>query len=287
MREALILISVILFSESLTAFAQTNSWNGLTPLKSTRSDVEKLLGPSIKREYEGAYVYKTQDGSIDVYYSTKDCDDGWKVSKDAVLSIRVYPKTNIDQSAGELGLDRHQFLVTVDDALFATWTDPIAGRSYYFGGVDRQFIHMDFIPKREQNNIRCNGWPPFQPEGVHYPFDRGSLSVPKGKTFDLNRAASLISNFVVQISRNGEKYQGYVLVYFDRTLPLKEYRRRVTLMRKIAFTYFKVPNNKLTFLEGGLRSQPDVELYLLPRDVPPPAPAPTLPSPQFMRRTPN
>lgn len=76
-----------------------NCWHGLTPLKSTRTDVEKLLGPSKKN----IDLYETEKEKVTILYSDGFCKENkrniWNVSKDTVLAITVIPKENIPVSS--------------------------------------------------------------------------------------------------------------------------------------------------------------------------------------------
>src|SRR5206468_221996 len=78
--------------------ALTNSWRGLTPLRSTRKDVEKLLGLP-RDSVDQTYIYDATIEIAHVTYSTGACKDSlrgrWNVPTETVLEIRVYPRTDI------------------------------------------------------------------------------------------------------------------------------------------------------------------------------------------------
>jgi len=70
--------------------SQAKEWRGIVPLKSTRTDVERLLGPStglLSRYY-------LSDVTVDFQYSSCRCgdkckDDDWNVPPGTVIVIRV------------------------------------------------------------------------------------------------------------------------------------------------------------------------------------------------------
>jgi hypothetical protein len=83
------------------------NWHGLTPLHSTRTEVEKLLGSPIDSD-KTLFIYKLQQDQIHVWYSSGPCDVGsgnWKVDKDVVILLRIFPRNleladiKFDQSA--------------------------------------------------------------------------------------------------------------------------------------------------------------------------------------------
>ncbi len=87
MGKALSLIFIILFLPQISA---AGDWRGIVPLRSTRADVERLLGQA---EQGSRNVYRTSDEKVVVTYSQIPCDYGWQVRLDTVISVSVYPKT--------------------------------------------------------------------------------------------------------------------------------------------------------------------------------------------------
>ena len=86
------LLSIVVFS--LLALAPpppAKGWRGLAPLRSTRADVERLLGRP-ESEPESGSVYVTAGERVSVSYSRRPCDYGWQVPPDTVISFFVYPK---------------------------------------------------------------------------------------------------------------------------------------------------------------------------------------------------
>ena len=66
------------------------SWRGITPLRSTRADVERLLGAP---EPGSQGVFKTPNEVVRVTYANIECDFGWKVKPNTVVSLLVQPLT--------------------------------------------------------------------------------------------------------------------------------------------------------------------------------------------------
>jgi len=91
---------MIVFYLALALFTFTsppqNSWNGIVPLKSTRTDVEKILGkPMPDSKVEHIASYKTKNEMVTVLYSTGDCkiqaNNGWNIPKGKVIRFSVTP----------------------------------------------------------------------------------------------------------------------------------------------------------------------------------------------------
>ena len=88
----LVYCSVIWISVIFPAISQTQevAWARIRPLRSTRVDVEKLLGKPTKPEIN---LYETDGEKIVVWYSEGTCKQGnanlWNVPRDTVLAILV------------------------------------------------------------------------------------------------------------------------------------------------------------------------------------------------------
>ena len=98
----LLLAALITLSSGV---ALGKGWRGIEPLHSTRSDVEKLLGPS----HVGGYSYELENEKVYISYQNPDSECGKKwglfnVPLNTVLGIIVVP--NEKKPLAEFGLDR-------------------------------------------------------------------------------------------------------------------------------------------------------------------------------------
>ena len=90
--------------------AQAKAWRGITPLKSTRADVERLLG---KPGVHGRYQFKNERAYI--YYAEGSCDKKDQrceclISEDTVLNISVELETEMRFS--KLRIDKSKYKKT-------------------------------------------------------------------------------------------------------------------------------------------------------------------------------
>lgn len=107
MKAALTIILLISSMFSVPDSSNVEGWRGIVPLHSTRSDVERLLGPMTHPCECGYYL---DDVNVFFKYSPGDCKSGrgkWNVPRDTVLGIIVYPKTQPQLS--DLKLDMSKF----------------------------------------------------------------------------------------------------------------------------------------------------------------------------------
>ena len=89
-------------------------WHQIQPLRSTRVDVERLLGKSS----EGYSAnYELEEGHLFIEYSSGPCTPerkgGWNVRKDVVVQMSFSPRLKKRVSA--LKLDRKRFRKVIDE----------------------------------------------------------------------------------------------------------------------------------------------------------------------------
>jgi hypothetical protein len=283
-KERILSILIVIFAAQCLTFAQSNSWNGLTPLRSTRADVEKLFGAP-KRCLSGC-EYQTGKETIYVIYARHHCDGGWNVRKDTVIEL-VLRSSEEGKSFGDLKLDENKFSSTTDDAIFGTWTNPEDGLRYYFRNFREQLLSVNYIPKKSDNqNLRCDGFPPYAPEGRHYTSRVSEFYNQKlSKAGNFNEIVGrFLETFIELGNLEKDRFKGYAVIYFDNKLSYREYQIYLRRIKEYISKNWKEPYEKFTVIEAGLREESRIEFYILPNEWKPPAPEPTLTSPQFMRK---
>lgn len=88
----------------------SNSWCGLLPLKSTRTDVEALVGkPSWS--YGSTLVYDRPYGRLNAVYSKGNCEltdvQRWNVPQDVLIRMEFAPRTIVRVRSLKLPLNRY------------------------------------------------------------------------------------------------------------------------------------------------------------------------------------
>ena len=89
-------------------------WRQIVPLKSTRAEVERLLGAMVTAYFA---EYELKQGSLFIEYSSGPCrperKGGWNVPKDVVTMVHFTPKHK--RRIGDLKLDPRKFRRVVDE----------------------------------------------------------------------------------------------------------------------------------------------------------------------------
>jgi hypothetical protein len=144
-----------------TAKASPNEWKGLVPLRSTRADVERLLGkPAMS---PGSFnIYKTEGERVDVRYSVGPCEaspvERWNVAKDIVISMEVIPQKTI--SIESLHLDTKRYL-RIQESHPENWVqywnrdDGVILHSILQGKRESLYF-IEYRPSSKDKSLRCS-----------------------------------------------------------------------------------------------------------------------------------
>ena len=140
---------------ALLALAQqppAGEWRGLVPLRSTRADVERLLG---RPESESGGVYVTAGERVSVTYSRRPCDYGWQVPPDTVISFFVHPKQpptlaglKLDEKKYERRRDYH-----VENVYY--YVDREGGINYTVDSSSGLVTGVEYYPPLKSKAPRC------------------------------------------------------------------------------------------------------------------------------------
>jgi hypothetical protein len=137
-----------LFSGGVVA----KEWRGIVPLKSTREDVLRLLGPP-KQQTEAAYYYALADELVLIWVQHQACDQcglGWKVPVGTVTSIGVIPRSVKGKSKPA---DLDGFTVRVEHAGFVYYFNESKGLTVET--LNGQVTSLQYRPEGEQANLEC------------------------------------------------------------------------------------------------------------------------------------
>lgn len=126
-------------------------WRGIVPLKSTRADVEKLLGPPHDKYI---FAYFLPEENIYFQYSQGTCKEGWNIPSDTVIHIVIAP--NLKKPLADLNLDLTKYKKEPGDY-------DVADHFYYIDEEEglaisvRNGIVQKYIlgPTAKDNSLRC------------------------------------------------------------------------------------------------------------------------------------
>jgi hypothetical protein len=259
----LIIVLASLLTIMCLAFTQdAPGWRGIVPLHSTRAQLEQLVGVLDMR----CQCYTTETESIRVEYASGPCTGalaGWNVPADTVLSLQVYPKKPLLFS--ELKIHKEDFITTVDDTVTTYYGNGEKGLRYSVTS-SRTVASVWYGPSIKQNKLRCAGFPPTDGGITAY---RPYYEFPFETVEDVNRLAE----FGVRLLKEPQ-LKGYIIVYQQRNKG-DAVERFVKSAKAYLVEDLNINPNSVEVSNGGYREYATVELFLIPREWPPPIATPT------------
>lgn len=156
------LTTVLLLFSLFAQMPSAKEWRGVFPLKSTRGDVERLMGPPDGNIENKLLTYYLPDNVVTFQFSgNPKCSqklsyNTWDVSVETVTTIRVSLKqqmlltdagidlTKFQKVKGNFDLPEHFYYSNADDGFSIE-----VGRGYVMGYI--------YEPEGKSKNLRCRG----------------------------------------------------------------------------------------------------------------------------------
>lgn len=149
MRCPAIRVALLALPLIISATANAEPWKGIVPLKSTRSDVERLLGQPQPGPIKSYVTYQLESEEVRVRYADKslctrttDCE--CQVPDDTVLNVVVRLKTKPGFSS--LGLDLSKFhpIVNPENSNNVAYSNSDAGIMYVISKREDLLLYVQY-----------------------------------------------------------------------------------------------------------------------------------------------
>lgn len=253
---------VLVLSLITPAFLQERGWRGITPLHSTREEVERLIGQPMM---PGGITYDLKTERVNVVYSAGGCGKGhpseWNVPVGTVIGVTLYPQTRLMLSDLRVDLSRFEKSVNPLSSDSVFYKDDEDGISIGTGSTGEVFV-VQYLPSRKDSNLRC-------------PTTRQS-SEP-ARSFDeysnlkLSDEKARLNNFALRL-QSDPQLNGYIVVYGrpgDHSDKAKAHAKRA---KAYLVNARRIREARIITIDGGCSENIEVELYTLPSSAPPPTP---------------
>ena len=139
-----LLLSIIVLACCLPIVAHGKTWRGIVPLRSTRADVERLLGPGNRGHYQ------FDEERAHVNYAEGECNpvNGCLcfVPKDTVISIHV--QLEVEMSFSKLNIDKKNYekFVSRKDPNLVTYSNDKEGIIYTVNEENDDVKAINYLP---------------------------------------------------------------------------------------------------------------------------------------------
>jgi hypothetical protein len=145
--------NLIFITLILTQISEARDWRGLVPLRSTRAEVERLLGPPGQ---SSSNVYLTESERISITYAERPCDFGWQVPLGTVISFSVYPKNPSALAALKLDERKYEKRRDIHIETLYYYINQEEGINYTVDSGKGMVTGVEYYPSAKDNNRRCS-----------------------------------------------------------------------------------------------------------------------------------
>lgn len=150
MNVTLLCILYIILPICSYAAIQSKGWQFLTPLHSTRTDIEKISG--IKSDgFIG--VYDFPDATVTCVYSVGSCREGWKTAKDTILNFTVSFKNTPKLS--DFALDLNQYTKIRDLHLADVVYYENKQKGIIYEVLENEVRKIIYTPTESDERLKC------------------------------------------------------------------------------------------------------------------------------------
>jgi hypothetical protein len=144
---ALLVFSLALFTASVNA----EPWRGIVPLKSTRTDVERLLGKPLPGDISSYVTYQLETEEVRVVYADKKlctrpdkCD--CRVPNDTVLHVVIRLKRTLSFSSLKLDLAKFHPIVNPENPNNVAYSNSDTGLMYVISKSADLVLYVQYGP---------------------------------------------------------------------------------------------------------------------------------------------
>jgi hypothetical protein len=254
-------------------------WRGIVPLKSTRADVERLLGAP---DEPGGTLYILENENVLVWYSNGSCErnpKGWNVPRGVVTEFTVYYATKLPASTLKL-----------DESKYEKFNDPEVKRFVYYKNEDEGILiqvdtnlgvvnNITFFPEAKDNYLRCPGSTIKNSSGE---VDDGIIDSQKfDEYFDIpfseeKGRLDYFATGLLERQRNESEAKGYIIAYAGRGAHIGEARIRAERAKSYLVNERGMKAKDIEAIDGGYRETATVELWIRPNGGSTPKASPTV-----------
>lgn len=255
-------------------------WRGIVPLRSTRKDVEALLGPPLNNRFYSPNSirsnYSLDEGQVYIAFADEEllrrhyCPT---VSIGTVLFIQVMPNNRMLVS--NLNLDEKIFSkfdpADPPNSGYEEFIDKKDGLSILaFNGEVKELNYFASASEQPRCSILFENL-----ERVRIIIDSFPRKFDEYGDLSFSDEKKRLDSFAMQL-QNEVTSEGYIIVYAGRKAKIAEAQTRVHRIRNYLIRVRKIKTEKVKAVDGGYREEVTIELYIVGAGAKPPSPTLTI-----------
>jgi len=274
MRVTATVLTFFLGMVSFVTSPNETGWRGIRPLHATRAEVEKLIGPPME---PNGITYDLKDERVNITYSKLPCAKGWpfgyNVPPNTVISILTYPKTKVTLSDLHLDLKKYKRTDRPENQRAVYYNDE-EGITFQTES-DQRILSIQYLPVSGDNYLLC-------PEAA-----AREASIQKGETASLtpvlyyndvpqHEQRVRLDFFTDKLKKYPLQSLIYIIGYADAGECAGEAGKRADWAKHYLVDKHGIADNRIKTINGGLRDDVWVELFIVEPGGPIPLPSPNI-----------
>lgn len=261
---------LLLIAFGLADVSSAKTWRGLTPLHSTKPDVERILGkPSAERNNWS--IYHGEDETISLQFSNGlPCGSGganseWKVPKGTVISITVAPKKIIPAAALRIPENKYKKRGDPHKLNHVEYLSEEEGESISI--VNGEVSSFTYFPAAADSYRRC----PEELRTVKLIENQSAARFDNYGDLRFADEKARLDNFAIELWQK-RLAKGYIIVYRRTGQSARIAAVRALQAKKYLISARRIKASRLVILIGQPIGEFTVELYIVPEGAEPPTP---------------
>ncbi|MFN0111221.1 MAG: hypothetical protein ACKVZH_20350 [Blastocatellia bacterium] len=155
--ENLCFIVLLVFLQASSQFADS-TWSKVVPLRSTRLDVERILGKNTASPgHPFVSEHETSDGRISVLYNCCPChskgEGEWNVTQETVVAVIVTPKLKL--KIDNLSIKKDDYIIE-SSHVSGVYTYTNKNEGITIETNNGNVISLTYAPKAKEHSLRCS-----------------------------------------------------------------------------------------------------------------------------------
>jgi hypothetical protein len=246
---------------------EAKDWRGITPLRSTKTDVVRLLGTAVISN-EVRSIYQLDDEEVYIVFSGNQFCNSPTIPRGTVLLVQITPRRNL--SLLDLKVDRNklrEFSPSSQDPNWKGLIDEEAGliiRSY------KDKVDKVFYLASAKDRALCQEYyaAPETFAQIVVDFTSGIFDEYSDLAFEDEKAR--LDNFAIYLLKEKPGWKGYIVAY-PRSNGMTDTQSRCDRAKAYLIS-LGLDKDRLSTIIGGSREKFTIQLYALPSDLPAPRP---------------
>jgi hypothetical protein len=262
----------------ISGFPGSNEWRGIVPLKSTRADVERLLGPPDKSN-DALFVLNNEN--VLVLYSLGSCETdpkGWNVPRDVVTEFTVFYRRKVPISTLKLNKDKYQKFNDPELRDLVYYKNESQGLIIQVNTTSGLVNKITFFPEAKLNYQRC---PVSAGKNSNGEDDDGFIDSRKFDEYseipftEEQEHLDAFAKTLIQLQQTEAEAKGYIIAYSGRGVRAGEAQERADRAKNYLVNEKGIKADRIVTVKGGCRESSTVELWIRPNGGIVPTPSPT------------